>query len=280
MNKNLNVKLFSFLSLIIITLLTSNYVFASTFTCDAHPKNNLFLGNPDYDAVELCGLCYVCGEADGVCPEDFGNTTNTAKCIDSPDPDCPANVEGYVRELLTDNEIVNAKVSIIPPASSTTLHPVVVFTDTEGYYRVTNVTSGRWIFRAEKPGYDTEVKNFILEKGGTNIVNFLLPEGTCNQDCTNSFGRCSAECAGVNGCVYDNPTVQNLCDDRSPGSFVITNTSGEFITKVGCCRGQPVIKEFRPKARVYGDMENLVTRSVVLTLNGEPVTIHFSIWDK
>ena len=33
------------------------------------------------------------------------------------------------------------------------------------------------------------------------------------------------------------------------------------------------------KARIYGDMNNLVTRSAVVTLNGEPVTIHFSIWD-
>ncbi len=244
-----------------------------------HDDYNLFIADDYYDAVEICGLCYACDDTydDGVCPEDFGDGNRRASCTNHPDINCVARISGEVTDEVEGFPISEAKITAVPPPGSS-LPEIIELTDSSGNYFVENIPAGRWIFRVEKLGFDTVIQEEIIDYGKTNLIDFVMPKGTCNQDCTNSFGRCSADCDGVNGCSYWNPLVKELCDEQNPGTEVIVNETGEFVTKYQCCNSNIELREFRPKAIVHGDMEQLVLRETVARMNNDIVKVKIAVW--
>lgn len=276
-----------FIGLVIILLTNNTYAYGNGvgpcpqggLLTEGHDDYHLFKDDPYFDAVEICGLCYACDwdVSDGVCPEDYSNGTKRASCTDHPDIDCHSRLSGVVRSLVDGRAIYNAKVTAVPPPGSS-YDPFVSYTDEYGNYFIEYIPSGRWVFRAEKSGYDTEIVEEIIEYGGTNILDFYLPEGSCNSDCTNSFGRCSADCDGINGCQYSSPLIMELCDDQIPGTEVIISESGEIVTKAVCCNGNVELREYRPKSVVHGDMEELVLRETVAKLGTDIVIVKIAVW--
>ena len=245
-----------------------------------HDDYASFIADDLYDAVEICGLCYACDGtvSDGICPEDFGDENRRASCTNHPDLDCVARVRGTVYDELEGNLLSGVKITALSPPGSS-IEPIVELTNSEGEYFVEEIAAGRWLFRVEKAGYDTVVEEHIIENKKTNIINFFMPTGSCNADCTNSFGRCSADCDGINGCEYPNLIVRELCDEQEPGTEVVVNETGEFVEKYECCNSNIPITEFRPKAVIHGDMEDLVLRETVVRLNNDIVKVKIAVWE-
>jgi hypothetical protein len=262
--------------LLLITIVSAN-------PCQRYSQYPQFVADDEFDAVEICGVCYICKwPSDNVCPEDYEYNGKRGSCIARPDGDCVARVNGTVFSRAAGQEIVGATITFFPPPGSGAPNDIY-YTDGEGDYFVENIAAGRWIVRVEKEGYDTEIREEIIEYGKTNVLDFYLPLTTCNSDCTNSFGICSAACDGVNTCNYVSEEIKTLCDDLDPGTEVIINETGDFVNKIVCCNNNndatTLETEFRPKAIVNGQMDTLVQREIVAKWNNDIVKIKIAIWE-
>jgi hypothetical protein len=134
-------------------------------------------------------------------------------------------------------------------------------------------------------GLDTEINNTIMYSRQDKEINFSLPNASCDENCTNYFGRCNKDCQGVNGCYYNgwNPItgyseVAQLCHERRFGETVIIEEGDNYTTSTVCCNGANNITEYRPQVAVTGSMKNLITTSVNALYNGIPVTITVATW--
>jgi hypothetical protein len=236
-------------------------------------------------AAEICGDCYVCGDADGVCPEDFESATppNTkGDCSGCNDPDCSARITGNVYAL------GNGVPPFIPlqgaivravPANPNLPEYYSEPTDYYGHYEINFLPAGWFEVAASLIGYDTEIKNITVKVREVGNVNFTLPNGTCHEDCTDSFARC-ADCQGVKGCNYVDDTVKALCMNRKIGDIIPYGPpdSSDNVKNVVCCNGNVTTEEYRPNTGATGCMDNLVTIQVPAILDGQPVVVNIAVW--
>lgn len=243
-----------------------------------------------YGAAEICGDCYICGMPDGVCPEEFRNSTGEetiGNCSNCNDPDCNITMEGFVYEadaaVPEDNPISNARVSAVGQNPNIPL--VETTTDNTGFYHLEVPTSGRLSLSASSIGLDTHViERSILSK---NIVeqDFHLPNASCDQNCADYFGRCNKACQGLNGCDYVdwNPTtgtseIADACHQRRLGDRVEIGGDLETTDLVVCCDGSEQYTQYTPESSVEGKMSNLMDTAVPVLYNGVPVIMHIATW--
>ncbi|MFH1400406.1 MAG: carboxypeptidase-like regulatory domain-containing protein [Nanoarchaeota archaeon] len=290
-----------FLAVFVMTVISLHSVSARDLGCSAYqlsdPLNacspSVALNSNDgpgllddgYGAVEVCGLCYVCGDADGVCPEEFKDASgNIANCSACADPDCQANIFGYVRALdgahdpiplATVKAVPNNP--LIPEVSAQTLATGMPGI---GWYNL-SVTTGTYVVSASKIGFDTEIKEGIILTTAQQLqVDFLLPNGTCHEDCSDYFGRCNAACEGIKGCSYDRDYYGDLCDGRRLDEWVeVKNeSSGNSSFSIQCCIGDVTITEYRPPYSLKGNMKDLITTCRPVTYGFLPVRVCVATW--
>jgi hypothetical protein len=241
-----------------------------------------------FGAAEICDVCYQCGAADGVCPEDFSDTNippNTANCTSCNDPDCNATIYGYVYRLRTDSLLVavgGALVKSVPTNPHMVSWENTTTTDAAGYYTL-QVPAGRLVVSASAIGLDTQVQEVILRSHQTKEVKFFLPNASCDENCTNYFDRCNRECEGINGCHYVDyangySLIADLCHERRFGDSVVINQTGNETTTTVCCKGDHTAVEKTPTLTVGGKMNNLITIEIPALYQGRPIRLVLAEW--
>jgi hypothetical protein len=262
--------------------------------CVCGYKPNSLLG---YGQVILNGTPQVIISCDNVgdtyCPEDFqdASTGLIGNCSNCPDPDCIATVQGMVKDLagkpvekatITGHPIKWVESANLDRNTSTT---------SNGLYSSDAFITGKYYFSASKDAYDTQLIEATVVRGSTTSLNFSLQNGTCHEDCTNSYNRCNKECDGVtfdNGtkqCKFYDENVKKLCDTKTKGTVVYlgpgTGNAGIFIT---CC-GDGTDESYMPYEKYYSkasvdsnNLKNLVKTEKIAKYNGIPVRIIIAYW--
>lgn len=266
--------------LLILFPIFSSFVSAEIMVC-GHPANS----NAGYGRVIICGTRYDCklNPSDSVCPEDFSDLSGfRASCSSCPDIDCSVNVTGYVKDV-NNNPIYDANVSFYIPYFN-----VSTSTDIAGYYSLT-ILSGMNSISASKPGYDSVVKQVNFTRGNSYKINFSLPKGECNPDCTNSQDRCAAECDGLmfndsidSRCDFYSQTAKRVCNNKQKGARVfygVNETHTQYSLYIDCCEGSPS-NVFNPVVQLGGNVKNLIKYSRLVQYNGRPVKLIIAVWDK
>jgi hypothetical protein len=233
---------------------------------------------------------------DGTCPEDFMDPISglTANCNRCPDPDCTGYVWGYVNDsfgrpiekvMITGHPIKWNDSNVNLDRST--------LTDTVGKYNYSGFITGRYYFSASKDAYDTELLEAEVVRGNVTRLDFTLINGTCHEDCTNSYNRCNKECDGVtfnstdNNCSFYsgiayNPDIKTLCNNKPKGTPVRladdprnTNTTSYYVD---CCEGTPYPSYYSRLRVNSNDIEDLVTNQQITTYGSEPVTLIVRYW--
>jgi hypothetical protein len=242
-----------------------------------------------YGQVIINELVYSCdNNADGVCPEEYQDGNNASlqgDCSSCLDPDCTGTLRGYVRDN-TGRPVDRATVVTHPilwNVSSSSMETIAT-TDITGYYTMSAV-SGTYYVSAAKESYDTELKESTVEHGQSTNLDFFLQDGTCHDDCTNSYGRCNVACNGLtfynesSKCLFYDSTAMMLCNNRLRGTSVlysgINDTAAYFID---CCEGAPEVK-YHSKARVSANkIQNMIKTEKIARYNDVPVRVIIAYW--
>jgi len=275
------------LGVVLIVLLNVKTV-SSELVC-GHAPDSL----SGYGQVQpYAGVNYSCDNvADGFCPEDyetFNNSNIWGDCSNCHDPDCTGNVSGRV-DSFDGGPISRATVKALPLRYNLTAPSLerMNITTTTGTFSLANVTTGTYYFSASQEGFDTElIEVKVLRKKKTTGVNFTLANGTCFDDCTNSYGRCNAQCDGLsfnNGatqCKFYSSQTASLCDNRLKGTEVII--PGTFNTThaqfVNCCEAAPVWRYYQTAEIKTSSIKNLAKIEKVVKYNDQPVRLVIAYW--
>jgi hypothetical protein len=267
--------------------------------CDYMPNSSL-----GYGQVIIGGNASIViscnNNADGVCPEDFSDTSQipqiNASCRNCPDKDCTigiingTNVTGYVWGYVKDVSNRPIEKAVI------TAHPIKwntsasldsnVTSGSNGLYNSSEFISGKYYFSASKDGYDTQLIEQTVIRGEILRIDFTLQNGTCHDDCTNSYNRCNAACDGVTfsdsstQCKFYNNTVRDYCNNKLKGTEVYLGpASGYNASFIKCCDGEPYTKYYY---RAYIDsginIKNLIKNEKIARYNDVPVRIIIAYW--
>jgi hypothetical protein len=235
--------------------------------------------------------------ADGVCPEDFSGGGIVANCSNCPDADCTVagpsssgSVYGYVRDI-NGKPIEKAIVMSHPIKwnSSASLENNLS-TRSDGFYNFSGFLTGSYYFSASKETYDTQLIPVSITRGKNTIINFVLLNGTCHEDCTNSYNRCNAACDGIafangNTCQFYNSTVKDLCNNRLKGTEVLlAGGTGENSTFIKCCGDQPLenpyTKYYSKATTSNGNIKNLIKVEKIAKYNDVPVRVVIAYWQQ
>ena len=240
---------------------------------------------------------------DGLCPEDFMDPVSglSANCSRCPDPDCTAggpSINGYVWGYVND--------TLGRPIEKVTIigHPIKwndsnvnldrsTLTDSFGKYNYSGFITGRYYFSASKDAYDTQLIEADIIRGQVTRLDFTLVNGTCHEDCTNSYNRCNKDCDGktfngtdTNCSFYKDiayvPDIKTLCNNKLKGTPVrIANDPRNNATTsyyIDCCEGVPY-PNYYSRLRVSSNkIEDLVTNQQIATYASEPATIIIRYW--
>jgi hypothetical protein len=243
---------------------------------------------------------------DGVCPQDFidpsGLVGNCSSCID---PDCKISVSGTVRDDSSrpvSGAIVTAYPTVFNPGVNLRVNTTTNF---NGQYSF-NVPTGEYPIGASKDGYDTHIVDVVFPSSlNSAIVDFTLVNGTCHDDCTDSYNRCNSLCDGVSfndsntRCQFYNDEVKNVCHNRLKGSVVYLGPSvtdpdnGQFVE---CCAEplpnpeypsnpaadpfiSPIFEKFYATATISCDANNIIRVEKIARYNNVPVRVIISYWD-
>jgi len=203
--------------------------------------------------ARICGVDYMCGIDDGICPELFNDTNGrVGNCSNCPDPDCTGFVNGTVfdNSTGTPRPLIGANVSLFFSYKKT-----YSISDANGNYRL-ETPSGFQTIGASKTGYDTVIHKVFVPNNvtqGNATQDFFLPIGICHPDCTNEFGRCNPACEGFvfantsDNCTYSSEEVKQACANKLGGSEVFMEYYNEtHAYYADCCEGLKVLK-YRPK---------------------------------
>lgn len=278
-----------FLGVLLVILFSVDFVSAEP-VCGQPP--NSIIG---YGQVQLLpGVNISCDNIpDNFCPEDYETFNNSAiygNCSRCHDPDCTGNITGRVLSSLG-VPIQRAIVKALPiryNLTGSTLEKSTL-TDASGTFTLVNVTTGTYYFSASQEGYDTQLIEATINRNKlTQGVLFTLQNGTCFDDCTNSYGRCNAQCDGLtfaNGGIcsfFSNLTlnISALCDNRLKGTEVIVpNTAnGTHAMFVNCCEGIPYWKYYRTALVSASNINNLVNIEKLAKYNDQPVKLIIAYW--
>ncbi len=245
----------------------------------------------DEGAVDICGVTYFCGYADGVCPEDYAdaNTGTRASCSPtqgdcSYDTDCVTPVTGTVTVKDTTQRIPNALIQVEIPG----LKVISAYSDLNGEYSI-DIPYGLYYFSASKDGYDPEVKSYDVQVAGANVVDFQLPLGDCHADCTDWQDRCNPACDGL---VFTDGTCQYYDGVVTEGTATGTFTSGEvkeacsyklgdsrvFLQAynashawyVDCCNGEPFLQYNKPGETRTDQYDSVIKYERIVRYNNKP----------
>lgn len=274
---------FSILPAIIALLLLSTGAVTGEKVCGMDP--NSYLG---YGQINLSGILYSCNNvADGLCPEDYEDANNPeifGNCSSCSDPDCTGTLTGYVYNAFNiplDRSIV--KSNPIKWNQSAPLIDNSTLTDATGKFTLKTVT-GRYYFSATKSSYDTELKEIAVLRNKVTTADFYLLNGTCHEDCTNSYGRCNANCDGqifygTSSCNFYNDTIMELCNNRMLGTSVyIRQYNSTHAYFVDCCEGLPYIKYFSELSVETNKIKDLAKIEKIAKYNDVPVKVIIAYW--
>ncbi len=228
-----------------------------------------------------------CGENDGICPESIKDavTGKAADCSECHDPNCVGTLRGVVADS-SGIAITGAKVSLF---SGNTEYED--YSDGGGMYSLT-APSGNHYVRAVKEGYDTLIKQVLIRTGQTTTVDFILTNGTCHADCTNSQNRCNPDCQGLSfedgDCDFYEGTFEGvyinaskLCMNRKEDSTVIMSIpdNNTHAVYVDCCEGTPYIKPYFKVELESSKIKNLIQYKRLVKLDEQPVKLIVAVWD-
>lgn len=260
--------------------------------CGGTPDSKLGAG-----AVDICNVCYPCGAADGVCPEDFYTAASgQGSCRFCPDPDCLVTIDGAVEDIFGE-PVVNANVVALYEPD---IKEVIAITDASGYYQG-EVRTGYIKLYVDFEDFDSKIVTVDVSRSSNGVVetvDFLggnaIEPGSCRASCTDNFGdRCKASCDGINGCGFNVVTgpsgqvnVGLLCDDKLVGSRAFL--PGSDTDYVLCCQGNFVYSAnderistspiFTGQLRESAQADDLVTFQQRTRLAGERVTIQVAVF--
>lgn len=254
-----------------------------TLVCGGTPNSVSGFG-----AVEICGNCYPCGQADGICPEDFYSTVTQMQgnCRLCPDPDCPATIKGYVFEKGI--EVPNAEI-ITTYNGQGAIEEVdkINKTNTSGQY-TGSIPAGKHKMFIQFGSFKSPTQIVEINRGENKEINFTINRGSCNADCTiGSTGLCSANCNNQEGCVFpENTTIDSSltsefiaskCDSLEGGTSILN--LGEFnneVHRITCCTG-PYQKTTVIKAQVGASIKSKIKSSsgwnTPVILSDEPLIL-------
>lgn len=209
-------KLTIILTIIAIILMSATVtvrIGLATEPTPCEPSTTLVCGNTmssisGYGAVEICGNCYECGIADGVCPEDFYSQTNNlqASCANCPDPDCTASIYGHVTDSTTGGDAIDAVIYAQYP-SWLGGQTEIASANLDGNYNASGILTGTTTFYAKlyKPDNSifSDIQTKTLHRGDATEINFSVKPAECQPDCTRGqISVCDESCNGINGCSF------------------------------------------------------------------------------
>jgi hypothetical protein len=256
---------------------------------DACYNNFPISSDTGFGAAEICTTCYKCGVQDGVCLEDFATAGSfyRGNCSECNDPDCSATLSGYVyrRETYSGanrEPVAGALVKAVPTNPHFLFWENMTTTDTFGHYTLT-IPSGRIVVSASKVGLDTEIVEIMSTSRDEITHDFFLPNASCDENCTNYFGRCNKDCQGINGCNYadwdgSESRIAELCHEHKYGDFVIINYEQEQTTNAVCCKGSDQFVTRSPRFFVSGKMKDLITSEIPALYGSVPVRVVIAVW--
>ncbi|HGJ65163.1 TPA: carboxypeptidase regulatory-like domain-containing protein [bacterium] len=280
-----------------VLMLVNVEIISAELVCGQQP--NSLIG---YGQVQLFpGVNYSCdnfpdtyplGYPGGFCPEDYETFSNSAifgNCSRCHDPDCTGNITGRVLSA-SGVPIARATVKALPiryNLSAPSLEKSTL-TDASGVFELSGVTTGTYYFSASQEGYDTQLIEATINRHKvTTGLQFNLANGTCFEDCTNSYGRCNAQCNGLNFsngiCTFfSNLTlkVDVLCDNRIKGTEIIIpgTANGTHAMFVSCCEGSPYWKYYATAAVSTSNIKNLAKIEKLVKYNDQPVKLVLAYW--
>jgi hypothetical protein len=250
--------------------------------CDHNPDSLAGFGE-----VKVWGLYISCDNiADGVCPEDYqdSSTSLNADCSSCTDPDCTGNITGYALDA-SGSPVDGALISSMPIRHNQSAPSLETYTSSlvGGYYMLTAPT-GTYSFRATKDSYDTVSQQMTITRNGISFLNFTMLNGTCHDDCTDSYGNCKASCNGLSfgggkTCNFD-PAVISACDNRSKGTEAfISGYDATHSYFADCCEGSPVLKYYAKASTDTSKITDLIQIEKVANLNGDPVKVIVAVFN-
>lgn len=281
--------------LTLFALLLTSLVYAqiTTSTCSSKSVCGVVPASSadGYGMVEFCGECHACGLSDGICPEDFVNDGVRGNCTKCPDPDCTVYINGSLRIFGRPDAQVPSGIKIYAFYESAPNEGVYIATSkTNGFYNAT-IPSGEITLLVKDPYWDSQPKEVNLVRGGNySDINISIIEGTCNEDCTDSFGiYCRAHCNGINGCNYtpiygyEPEYLANLCEYTPKGNEVQLFENDDKIYNYVCCNQgvTSLLKQKVDVARLNNQfIKNLRSTKIPIVINGQIKQIVFTVWDR
>jgi len=307
------------LSLFLLTAMSFSIVSAdvvigacnSQSVCGISPPQSEF----GFGAVEICGECYSCGVADGVCPEDFSDGTVRGNCANCVDPDCSVTISGRIHPVGKDAGIVDLELYahyVSDPYNDYGDGPVAT-TGVNGAFRA-RIPSGNVVLVVKDDVWENELITRTFVRGTTyNNVDIEVKEGVCNSDCTGTFGDyCKKSCNGVNNCTYydaykDEPLIlvpkdagneipeppevlmtateiASLCDYVKKGNKIYLSQDELYKYNYICCnQGTVKVKKdsILNTANILMDnIKDLRSTSIPVTLNGQVYNLVINVWSK
>ncbi len=258
--------------------------------CGNSPDSNLGFG-----VAEICGQCYACGVADGICPEDFYDAANTLQgsCAYCPDPDCGAEINVSVKD--NDNNALGG-VDIIVPYPGNNINSQIITTNISGEAHFDAYSAKSITIIASKQNYQTQHKTINLTRGESQAVEFTnFQQADCQADCTRGDNICHATCIGNNGCtmnttggneIVNSSDIATACEYKGPGDAILFTHQGNEYYTINCCAGG-VIQTTRPTIDINnyqepgtkGEINNLVSHVQGAYYNNEQIFIVSTIWD-
>ncbi|HYD03578.1 MAG TPA: carboxypeptidase-like regulatory domain-containing protein [Alphaproteobacteria bacterium] len=288
---------------LMIILLSGN---ASAYDCtDGYSPTECVCGHTPNSALGygqvIIGMnVYSCNNIqDNICPEDFTNGSQVGNCSSCPDYDCasggstppPSGSIGYFFGYVRDKDGSPIDRAIVEG------HPVKwdpdadldrnATTSASGYFISDDFITGTYFFSATKDGYDTQLVEATITRGVNTSVNFTLQDGTCHEDCTNSYNRCNAACDGVtfgdgtSSCQFYDNEVKLLCANREKGTQVKLSGGGNATHAyfVDCCEGAPELKYYaKVQADTSANTKNIIKIEKIAKYNDVPVRVIISYW--
>ncbi|MFW5977112.1 MAG: hypothetical protein ACOCQQ_01215 [Candidatus Nanoarchaeia archaeon] len=284
---------------LVLSIFTLSAVSALTGTCASQTDyDSLVCGAaPDSDfglgAVDICDECYVCGAADGVCPEDFYDSAQSKRgsCASCPDPDCQAKLTIHVENEY--GEELGGVHSLVDYVDGD-LTPFSDITDATGVVnsaQLYNVVSGDATVSISLEGYVSQQKTIQINRTNqTQHVYFTnFSQADCTSNCTREGSNlCDATCQGEAGCQFpsnDNYTLnitKTACNLNQHGESIYLGQLGQDVFYVECCSGS-IYSQTRPLINIHDyqeiDIFGLVNHLQSVRLRGEQVFLVSSYWE-
>jgi len=271
--------------------------------------------------VTLCGQNYTCGVYDRLCVEDFLGADSFATCLNNfgsgtsdfykcADPDCSrtcfnGTVKQYDSNMPINNSEVSYEINVWNGTGVETLRGYT-YSDSAGYYRL-SLPPGNGIYvladaRGFAPALAGPFFNMILDE--CKELNFILVNGTCQDDCTKlGSNYCSASCHNEGSptgiCLFNTSTTFTNdagtdvpikspfqgCSELGVKSSSHANLGTyekngvQMCVKVECCKGTPFESPCPVSNITSTDLKDAIKVSRIAKYKGQTVKINTYYWE-